>query len=59
MSSIYVTGGKPLFGALRVQGAKNSALPILSATVLAEGVSVIRNCPNLTDTEAAVRILRE
>ena len=59
MSSIYVTGGKPLFGALRVQGAKNSALPILSAAVLAEGVSVIRNCPKLTDTEAAVRILRE
>ena len=59
MSSIYVTGGKPLFGALRVQGAKNSALPILSAAVLAEGVSVIRNCPKLMDTEAAVRILRE
>ena len=59
MSTINVVGGKPLFGALRVQGAKNSALPILAAAVLAEGVSVIRNCPKLTDTEAAMRILRE
>ena len=59
MSTINVVGGKPLFGALRVQGAKNSALPILAAAVLAEGVSVIRNCPKLTDTEAAMHILRE
>ena len=59
MRSLHVIGGRPLFGALRVQGAKNSALPILAAAVLAEGVSVIRNCPRLTDTEAAVRILRE
>ena len=59
MRSLHVLGGKPLFGALRVQGAKNSALPILAAAVLAEGVSVIRNCPRLSDTDAAVRILRE
>lgn len=59
MRILQVNGGKPLFGTLRVQGAKNSALPILSAAVLAEGVSVIRNCPRLTDTDAAIRILRE
>ena len=59
MRSLQVIGGRPLFGALRVQGAKNSALPILAACVLAEGVSVIRNAPRLTDTEAAIRILRE
>lgn len=59
MTSISVSGGRPLFGVLRVQGAKNSALPILAAAVLAEGVSVIRNCPRLTDTETAIRILRE
>ena len=59
MDILHVTGGRPLYGALRVQGAKNSALPLLSAAVLSEGVTVLRNCPRLTDTAAAVRILRE
>ena len=59
MQFLSVIGGRPLFGAIRVQGAKNSALPILAATVLAEGVSVIRNCPRLRDTETAKSILRE
>ncbi len=59
MTSFTVTGGRPLYGTLRVQGAKNSALPILAAAVLTRDVSEIRNCPRLADTRAAADILRE
>lgn len=41
-----------------MQGAKNSALPILAAALLAPGQSVIRNCPDLSDVTAALEILR-
>jgi len=58
MSHLTITGGRVLEGSLRVQGAKNSALPLLAASVLSEGVSVFRNCPRLTDVEATVQILR-
>ena len=58
MESIVIRGGKPLNGSLRVQGSKNSSLPILAACVLADGVCVLKNCPILTDVAAAVEILR-
>ncbi|MCI8869159.1 MAG: UDP-N-acetylglucosamine 1-carboxyvinyltransferase [Lawsonibacter sp.] len=53
-----ITGGRPLAGQLTVQGAKNSVLPILAAAVLADGESVIHNCPNLSDVSATLDILR-
>ena len=58
MSILKITGGRSLNGSLHVQGAKNSALPLLAASVLTEGLSVFRNCPRLTDVAATVRILR-
>ncbi len=58
MSVLKITGGRSLEGSLRVQGAKNSALPLLAASVLTEGLSVFRNCPRLTDVAATVDILR-
>ena len=58
MGEFYVTGGKPLEGSLRVQGAKNSVLPILAATIVHRGVSVLHNCPRLRDVDASIRILR-
>lgn len=58
MSKLYITGRKRLGGGVRLQGAKNSALPLLAATVLARGESVLYNCPLLSDTEASLRILR-
>jgi UDP-N-acetylglucosamine 1-carboxyvinyltransferase len=54
---ITVQGGSRLKGELKVQGAKNSVLPLLSATVLCRGESVLHNCPNLSDADAACRIL--
>lgn len=54
---LVINGGRRLEGELRVHGAKNSALPLLSAAVLAHGESVFHNCPSLTDVDAACRIL--
>ena len=54
---LVVNGGKKIEGELEVHGAKNSALPLLSAAVLAHGESVLHNCPRLTDVDAACRIL--
>lgn len=58
MGNIIIDGGKRLEGEISVQGSKNSSLPILAATVLVDGISVIHNCPSLTDVDAAIRILR-
>lgn len=55
MEYFAVTGGRPLAGEVRVHGAKNSALPILAATLLVRGESVVHNCPALTDIQTGVR----
>lgn len=57
MPEIIINGNKPLIGEIDIQGAKNSVLPILSATVLIKGKSVIHNCPKLSDVYAAIEIL--
>ena len=57
MSRFQIEGGRPLFGSLEVQGAKNSVLPILAATLLCRGRCVLENCPRLRDVEASIRIL--
>lgn len=54
---IVINGGKRIEGEIRVQGAKNSALPLLAAAVLCKGESVLHNCPRLSDCDAACRIL--
>ena len=58
MSVLRINGGKRLRGVLKVQGAKNSALPILAATLLARGETVLHNCPRISDADAAADILR-
>nr|WP_176790915.1 UDP-N-acetylglucosamine 1-carboxyvinyltransferase [Ruminococcus bromii] len=58
MSKLLVTGRKKLDGEVEVQGAKNSALPIIAATILTKGENVIYNCPSLSDVDASVNILR-
>lgn len=57
MSELRISGGRTLHGRLTVHGAKNSVLPILAATVLVPGISVIRNCPDLSDVAASLAIL--
>ncbi len=58
MENIVINGGRKLDGSVCLQGSKNSALPILAATVAVKGTSVIHNCPDLTDVSAAIKILR-
>lgn len=57
MEKIIINGSKRLNGEIAVQGAKNSVLPILVATLLIDGVSVIHNCPCLSDVDATIKIL--
>lgn len=58
MSVFLIRGGNELEGRVDVHGAKNSVLPILAATIVNAGQSVIHNCPNITDVESSLRILR-
>jgi len=58
MSSFLVEGRHRLSGEVRIQGAKNSVLPILAATLLNRGESVLTGCPRLRDVDASVEILR-
>ena len=57
MSKLIICGGRELRGPVRVHGAKNSALPILSAAILSDRETIIHNCPRLTDVDNALRIL--
>lgn len=57
MGQFIVTGGQKLKGELTVEGAKNSVLPLLAATVLNGGINVIHNCPRLHDVEIMFEIL--
>ncbi|MBQ5883667.1 MAG: UDP-N-acetylglucosamine 1-carboxyvinyltransferase [Clostridia bacterium] len=57
MASFVINGGRRLNGSIKAQGAKNSALPILAATYLVKGKSVIHNCPRLSDVESTIKIL--
>ena len=52
-----INGGTPLNGELKIQGAKNSVLPIIAASVMCGGETVIENCPKISDTYASSRIL--
>ncbi len=58
MYSYYVNGGNRLSGSVNVQGSKNSVLPILAASYLVCGKSVIHNCPELSDVDVTIRILK-
>lgn len=58
MSQLLLKGGKSLEGELRIQGAKNSVLPILAATLLIKGTVVLQGCPRLRDVDASIWILQ-
>ncbi len=57
MSRLIISGGNKLEGEIETQGAKNSVLPILAATILNGGKSVIYNCPKLSDVRITVKVL--
>ena len=52
-----IKGGRPLQGEIRISGAKNAALPILAATILADGPITISNVPHLHDITTTIGLL--
>ena len=58
MDKFVVHGGNPLRGTLRISGSKNSALPILAATLLTPEPCIIHNVPNLSDIRYMLQILQ-
>src|ERR1700737_4188390 len=57
MDKILIHGGHPLSGSIKVSGSKNSALPILAATLLTPEPCMIRRVPDLSDTNYMLQIL--
>lgn len=58
MSRIIIDGGYRLKGAVPVNGAKNSVLPILAATLINGGENILHGCPDLKDVDSAISILQ-
>ena len=58
MDKLLIGGGGPLDGEIRISGAKNSALPILASTLLADGPMSIGNMPHLNDVTTMLALLR-
>ena len=58
MDKIVINGGKPLHGNVRISGAKNAALPVLTAALLTEGTCTFSNIPDLVDIKTTYKLLR-
>ena len=57
LEKFVITGGKPLHGEVTISGAKNAAVGILPATILAADVCVIENLPDISDVAVSLKIL--
>ncbi len=57
MDKLIINGGAPLNGEVRISGAKNAALPILAATLLAEDPVTVCNVPHLHDITTTMELL--
>jgi len=58
MAKLVIEGGNPLKGTVRLHGAKNSALPLLAASLLVSSPVIFDRCPMLSDVSSASAILR-
>ncbi|MCB9799807.1 MAG: UDP-N-acetylglucosamine 1-carboxyvinyltransferase [Candidatus Omnitrophica bacterium] len=58
MDKIVISGGKKLYGSISLSGAKNSALPIMAATLLSKEESIIENVPDLRDIQTMIKLLQ-
>ena len=57
MDSITINGGKELKGSVLISGAKNAVLPMMAASLLADGVTTISNVPDLRDTRTMASLI--
>ena len=58
MDVIQVEGGYPVTGTVTVEGAKNSALKLMAATLMASGVTTLTNVPNIADVHVMGKVLK-
>lgn len=59
MDKIFVRGGNPLRGAIKVSGSKNASLAIMAAALLVDGKTTLRNVPDIRDIHTMGELLRE
>jgi len=57
LDSYEIWGGRPLHGEVTVSGAKNAVLPILAASIMVKGETILEHCPDLADVEQMCSIL--
>lgn len=57
MKKIILSGKRPLSGRVEISGSKNAALPIIFASVITRGVSIIENAPDIGDVSVALRLI--
>ncbi len=57
MEKLIIEGGYPLYGSVAISGAKNAALPLMAATLLAPGLHTLHNVPDLRDTRTMLKLL--
>ena len=57
MDKIFIEGQKTLSGSVQISGAKNAVLPIMTAALMAEGISVVTRVPDLRDTRTMIRLM--
>ncbi len=59
LEKFFINGGKPLHGQVEISGAKNAAVAIVAATILADGPCILENVPEISDISICIRILYE
>ena len=59
MEKFVINGGNALKGEVRISGAKNAAVAILPAVMLADSPCIIENLPNISDVTAILRVMQE
>ena len=57
MTELIIQGSRHLKGEIKLQGAKNSVLPILASCIMCKGECVIHNCPHISDVDATLKML--
>ena len=57
MENFVINGGKPLKGEVHISGAKNAAVAILPAVLLADSACVIENLPDISDVRLILKVL--
>ena len=57
MEYLKIVGKKDIFGSVKISGAKNAALPLIAATILSDGETIIKNLPNVVDINTFLKLI--